>query len=63
MATALSIDRTTRDGAYAKIIDVAERLAREKYGSASNALLAMVQQSGLYTRTLAAMEAEEAAKK
>ncbi len=58
MTTALNIDSRTKNGAYAEIIEVAERLGKGKYGSASNALAVMARESPLFRRTLAEIKAE-----
>ncbi len=48
MITAITIDRTTGDGKYTDIIDTAELLGDEDYGSAVNAIAVMVRQSPLF---------------
>jgi len=46
------IDRVTRGGLYAELIDVCEYLASQDYSSASNALYVLAKQSPLYRQTL-----------
>ncbi len=46
------IDRVTRGGLYAELIDVCEHLASGDYSSASNALYVLAKQSPLYQKTV-----------
>lgn len=46
------IDRVTRGGLYAELIDVCEYLAGQDYSSASNALYVLAKQSPLYQQAV-----------
>jgi len=46
------IDRVTRGGLYAELIDVCEHLASQDYSSASNALYVLAKQSPLYQQAV-----------
>ncbi len=50
MLTALNLSRSL--GRYDDILDVAEKLGSETYGSASNALAVMVRESPLFQAAL-----------
>ncbi len=55
------IDRTSRGGAYAVVVDVCHRL-KPDHGSMVNALFAMIQESPTFQKTLVAIEQEAATK-
>lgn len=52
MLTALHLDRIAGNGRYIDIIDVAEQLGAETYGSGNNALAVMVRESPLFQTAL-----------
>ena len=45
----VTIDRRSRKGAYADILDAAQQMAGGDYGSATNAIAVMVRQSPHYS--------------
>jgi hypothetical protein len=55
------LDRRSGGGRYGDIIDVAVELKRSDYGSAANALAAMVKESPLFRKTLARLRSDRAA--
>lgn len=59
MATSIiQISRETDSGRYAEIIDVCDFAAKQVYGSASNALCAIIKNSELFKEFKATMEAK-----
>ncbi len=52
MIQSIVIDRNTKDGEYATIVDVCEFLAADKLGSATNAAAVMMRSSPLFKKTL-----------
>lgn len=55
----LTLNRGVRDGKYAAVMDVCEFLGDGDFGSASNALVAMVQKSPLYYATRTSEDFQE----
>lgn len=52
MITQLAINRHTRNTINAEILDVAEILAAREYGTATQAMVAMIRRSPLFQETV-----------
>lgn len=56
MLRSMTIDRTTANGKYAELLDVAEHLGKGDCGSATNAIAVMAKQSPLFREALTQLQ-------